>query len=383
MEDQNYILEADPTKYKILIVDDVVSNIMLLQALLKTKAYRVITAGNGREALEKVAAERPDLILLDVMMPGMSGFEVSQQLKSSPEHRDIPIIFLTALNSHEDIVKGFQLGANDFVSKPFNKNELMIRISHQVSLIEAKRIIQKQNEELRSTIVGRDKLYSVIAHDLRGPLGTIKMILNMMVTTLEGKCVEPEMFEMLNIANKTTEEVFTLLDNLLKWTKSQLGRLNVALQEVNIEDIVCDGIELFKTTAEMKNIAMEFVPGDPCAIFADSDMIKTVLRNLISNAVKFSNPGDKITIALDKSPENSVVVSVRDYGCGIKEEDQGKLLKTDTHFSTFGTNSEEGSGLGLLLCSDFVRKNGGELWFESREGEGSVFYFSVPKSQLQ
>lgn len=382
MEHQNFTIEIDSSNYKILIVDDVMSNVILLKALLKTKSYQVITACNGMEALEKVASELPDLILLDVMMPGMSGYEVSQKLQSSPEHHKIPIIFLTALNSHDDIVKGFKLGANDFITKPFNKNELLIRISHQISLIAAKRLIIKQTEELRSIIIGRDKLYSVIAHDLRGPLGTIKMILNMMISSLDGDKMEPELFEMLSIANRTTEEVFTLLDNLLKWTKSQLGRLKVATQMFNISDAVRDGIEVFATIAEMKNIRLVFHDDVQCNILVDIDMIKTVFRNLLSNAIKFSNDGSEIVIQIDTTQPDRVVVSIRDQGCGIKEEDKQKLLCADTHYSTFGTNNEEGSGLGLLLCSDFVTKNGGELWFESEYGKGSTFFFSTPKSKL-
>lgn len=381
MENLQFRIDSDPADYKILVVDDVISNILLLQALLKSEKYQVITANGGQEAIDKTISEVPDLILLDVMMPGLSGFDVSQHLKASAEYKDIPIIFLTALNSHEDIVKGFQLGANDFVTKPFNKNELLIRISHQISLIAAKRIIVKQTEELRNIIVGRDKLYSVIAHDLRGPLGSIKMVLNLVNNnTGEGK-FDPEMFEMLKLANQTTEEVFSLLDNLLKWTKSQLGKLQVATQTLDISDILHDGIEIFKTTAELKKISLE-CHTESCMVLADADMIKTVVRNLLSNALKFSNEDGTILISTETNDEDLLTVSVKDSGCGIKAADKDKLLRTDTHFSTFGTNNEEGSGLGLLLCQDFCIKNGGTLWFDSVEGEGSTFSFSIPKAKL-
>lgn len=381
MENKNYAIDFDPAEYKILIVDDIESNVFLLRALLKPRGYKFVTAFNGQEALDKVDAEKPDLILLDVMMPGMSGYEVAEKLQQSPEHHEIPILFITALNSHDEIVKGFRLGANDFISKPFNNDELLIRINHQISLIEAKRIILKQTEELRSIIVGRDKLYSVIAHDLRGPLGTIKMILNVLITSLGKMQIDAEMLDMLSVANKTTEDVFSLLDNLLKWTKSQLGKLNVASQVFDIRDITGDAIEVFRTMAEMKGISIEFPAPTSCNVVIDPDMIKTVLRNLISNALKFSEKGATVDINIDaESDPDMAVVSVRDHGCGIPEEGKAKLLRTDTHYSTFGTQSEEGAGLGLLLCDDFVRKNGGKLWFESREGEGSTFFISLPKA---
>lgn len=391
MKNQSIQLEVDPTNYKILVVDDVISNILLLKALLKSDNYQIITAEDGKQALEKVASEMPDLILLDVMMPGLSGFEVSGRLKSSEKYRDIPIIFLTALNSHDDIVKGFELGANDFITKPFNKNELKIRIRHQVSLIEAKRIILKQTDELRSIIMGRDKLYSVIAHDLRGPLGSIKMILNLVLNTVGSKncgsklddnaTIDQSIFDMLRMANQTTEETFGLLDNLLKWTKSQLGRLNVAFQDSNISDIINDGIEIFTTSAELKNIKIVFEKRVPAIVTIDNDMIKTVMRNLLSNAIKFSNKGGTISISVNVNDPDFVVVSVKDNGCGIKDDDKAKLFDVKTHYSTFGTDNEEGSGLGLLLCLDFVNKNGGKLWLDSVEGEGSTFSFSLPKSK--
>lgn len=382
MTTQQLNLDINPADYKILVVDDVESNVMLLRALLKTEHYNVISADGGEQALETIASEHPDLILLDIMMPGLSGFDVSQRLKSSAEYCDIPIIFLTALNGYDDIVRGFQLGGNDFITKPFNKNELKVRIKHQISLLAAKRLIIKQTEELRSIIMGRDKLYSVIAHDLRGPLGSIKMILNLMLCSVDGKAIGQDMLDMLRMANQTTEDVFTLLDNLLKWTKSQIGRLNVAYQTLDIADILSDGIEIFATTAELKGIKFVFEP-KTCSVCVDNDMVKTVVRNLLSNAIKFSNKGDSIFINIDDSDADFVTVSIQDTGCGIKAENQSKLLVIDTHFSTFGTNNEEGSGLGLLLCADFVEKNGGRLWFDSVEDEGSTFSFTLPKNRAQ
>lgn len=371
-------MKVIPQEYKILIVDDVLSNVLLLKVLLTGEKYTIVTANNGKQALEQVEKEKPDLILLDVMMPDINGFEVAKILKSQSETSEIPIIFLTALNSTPDIVKGFQTGGNDFISKPFNKEELLIRVKHQISLIAAKRFIVAQTEELRKTIIGRDKLYSVIAHDLRSPMGSIKMVLNMLTMSLPKEVIGEEMFDLLNTANQTTEEVFGLLDNLLKWTKSQIGRLNVVYQDYNIVEMIEGIIEIFTMLGELKQIKIRFIDHeDKFFVRADIDMIKTVLRNLISNAIKFSHDHSEIWIDLTVADGNAVV-SVKDFGCGMDEDQQKKLLHTDTHFSTFGTNNEEGSGLGLLLCVDFVEKNGGRLWFESTKGEGSTFYFTVP-----
>lgn len=370
-------MEINPSEYKILIVDDVMSNVLLLKVLLTNEKFAIATASNGRQALEQVEKENPDLVLLDVMMPDMSGFEVAQHLKSNPNTADIPIIFLTALNSTADIVKGFQVGANDFISKPFNKEELIIRVTHQISLVAAKQLILSKTEELQHTIARCDKLYSVIAHDLRSPMGSIKMVLNMLILNLPSEKIGAEMYELLTMANQTTEDVFSLLDNLLKWTKSQIGKLNVVYQDVDLVEVTDGVIEIFSMVASLKKIRIREMKPEKMMVNADIDMLKTVVRNLLSNAIKFSKENSEVLVKMEEV-DGMAVVSVQDYGCGISEEGQKKLLHTDTHFSTFGTNNEEGSGLGLLLCKDFVVKNGGKLWFTSKEGEGSIFSFSIP-----
>lgn len=371
-------MQINPSEFKLLVVDDVQTNVLLLKALLGKEGYCILIANNGQEALDIVPQQRPDLILLDVMMPGMDGFEVAERLKGNEELKDIPIIFLTALDDTQSIVNGFKLGASDFISKPFRKEELMIRIKHQLSLVEARRIIEAQTDELRKTIDGRDKMYSVIAHDLRSPMASMKMLLNTIMMSVDREKLDPDLYDMLEMSNKTSEEVFILLDNLLKWTKSQLGRLTVLPQELDIAALVDGVVEVMRPVADIKNIKLVRLGSGSFVVHVDIEMIKSVIRNLLSNAVKFSHPGAAIEIELKKEGKD-VVVAVIDHGKGIKKEDQPKLLHDATHFTTFGTGSEEGSGLGLLLCRDFVQKNQGRLWFESEENVGSVFRFSLPE----
>lgn|SRR5574344_428413 len=366
--------------YKVLIVDDVMSNVLLLKILLTNEKFQVCTANNGTQCIEVANKEIPDLILLDVMMPDMSGFETATKLKEKPETADIPIIFLTALNSPSDLVKGFQVGANDYITKPFNKEELVIRVMHQISLVAAKRIISQQNDELKKTLIGRDKLYSVIAHDLRSPMSSVKIVLNMLTMTIPKETIGEEMFELLNQANQQTEEVFALLDNLLKWTKSQVGKLNVVFQDFDVQDLIPGVIEIFNMVAGMKDIKLVYTDNERLMVHADVDMIKTIVRNFLSNAIKFSEKGSSIEISTCKE-NNFARISVRDHGRGISEENQKKLFHAETHFTTYGTSNEEGSGLGLLLCKDFAVKNGGDITLESVEGEGSTFSILVPLTQ--
>ena len=383
-------MKINPAEYKILVVDDVQSNVLLLKALLGRERFGIVYAMSGMEALEKVKSEHPDLILLDVMMPDMDGFEVAGHLKVEPEYAEIPIIFLTALNDSASVVRGFQLGANDFISKPFRREELLIRVEHQLSLVDARRIILRQTEELRKTIAGRDKLYSVIAHDLRSPMASIKMLCNTIMMSIDQQTVPADVFEMLEMTNRTAEEVFSLLDNLLEWTKSQLGKLSNVPQTIDMVGLIDGVIEVFKPIAGSKSISLKLDSAvESVHVTVDIEMIKSVVRNLISNAIKFSHKDTTVVIRVkvqDVEDENKteegnnkeVLVTVSDSGCGIKKEDQEKLLNEATHFTTFGTDSEEGSGLGLLLCKDFVSKNHGRLWFTSEEGVGSNFNFTIP-----
>ena len=362
--------------YKILIVDDVVSNVLLLKILLTNEKFQVCTANNGRTCIEVTKKEHPDLILLDVMMPDMNGFDTATVLKRDEETKDIPIIFLTALNTPQDLVHGFQVGASDFLTKPFNKEELVMRVTQQISLVAAKRIIEKQNAELKATLSNRDKMYSVIAHDLRSPMASIRMVLNLVVQSASAETVGPELYMLLDQANRESEEVHDLLDNLLKWTKSQTGRLNVVLQDLDLNDIVPGVVEIFDVIAQTKHITLELKKTDaPLKVTADNDMLKTVLRNFMSNAVKFSP--DNSTIQIIMANEGDFArVSVKDQGVGIAADRLSSIFhKGET---TYGTGGEEGSGLGLQLCQDFARKNGGDCYVESVEGEGSTFSFTVP-----
>ena len=283
-------MQINPAEFKLLVVDDVQTNVLLLKALLGKEGYGILVANNGQEALEVIRNENPDLILLDVMMPGMDGFEVAERLKSEEFRCEIPIIFLTALDDTQSIVNGFKLGVGDFISKPFRKEELMVRIKHQLSLVAARRIIEEKNEELRKTIAGRDKMYSVIAHDLRSPMASMKMLLNTIMMSVEKDKIDPDIFDMLEMSNKTSEEVFSLLDNLLKWTKSQLGKLTVIPQKLDISGLADGVVEVMNSVAEVKHIKLIRTDHESFFVYVDIEMIKSILRNLISNAVKFSNP---------------------------------------------------------------------------------------------
>lgn len=380
-------IHIDNSEYKILVVDDVPSNITLLTILLKHEKFSVISANGGLDALRKVESEKPDLILLDIMMPDLDGYEVVAKIREMDfPMNDTPVIFLSALNASSEIVKGFKYGGNDFISKPFSKEELMIRVNHQISLIAAKKTILRQTESLKKTMKSRDRMYSVIAHDLRSPLGSIKMMLNILFVSLDEGKIGKDMYEMLSLSNQTTEETFNLLDNLLKWTKSQINKLNVVYQDLNLYEELKGIVSFSDNIAQPKGISVVMGNEKECGAFGDKDMIATITRNLLSNAIKFSYKGGVITVNYeDGKDENEgfAVVSVADQGCGMDESAQSSLLQDGSTFTTYGTANEEGSGLGLILCRDFATKMGGKLWLKSKKGVGTTFYFTIPKDDTK
>jgi two-component system sensor histidine kinase/response regulator len=371
-------MDIKPSDFTVLIVDDVDANVLLLKLMLSKAGYKTLTAYNGKDALHVITKSTPDLILLDIMMPVMDGHEVAERLKKMPDKKDIPVIFLSALNSPEDIVKGFKNGAADYVSKPFNKDELLIRVKHQLSLVSAKRMIEKQKEELQKTVEARDKLYSLIAHDLRSPVGSLRMVMNALSMSVDRDRLEEDMYEILMMGNRLAEDTFVLLDNLLKWTKSQTGRLKTVFQDnVEVFSLIKGELEVAEVVAELKQINISLEGKTDARARIDQDMIKTVLRNLVNNAIKFSERGSEVKVVVKDDGER-ILISVIDSGTGIKHEDLNKLFKTNIHISSYGTEKEEGSGLGLLLCKEFISRNNGTIWFDSEEGKGSTFSFDIP-----
>jgi len=358
--------------FTILVVDDVATNVMLVQAILRKEGYSILTTDSGAKALRIVSEKHPNLILLDIMMPEMDGYEVLQHLKGNPDTKDIPVIIMSALSDMQSIVKGYQLGALEYVTKPFQRDELVKRVSHRYELFSVNLI----KEELESTIKSRDTLYSVIAHDLRSPIGSLKMMNNAILMMVDKRQVSTEVLEMLQMMNKTTEELFLLLDNLLKWVRNRLNRQSIDIKKNNITGLVNSVIDIMKPIAVQKNITIKRVELDAELIGSvDADMFSTVARNIISNAIKFTRKDGLVEVSVE-TKDNFVILKVKDNGVGIKAEDQPKLLKEDTHFTSYGTNNEKGSGLGLMLCKDFVEMHNGKIWFESIDQQGTTFFAS-------
>ncbi len=369
----------NPSDYTILIVDDNQTNIILLQAILKRAKYNTVSATNGTDALRIMQEMHPDLVLLDIMMPEMDGYEVARRKDEIEDIQSIPFLFVTALSDTNSMVKGFKAGCSDFITKPFNTEEILIRIHHQIINVENRRIINSKNEELKSLIRNRDKLYAVVAHDLRSPLGTIKSVLDILDENLNSEIIGFELYDLLHATTESADELFGLLENLLFWTRTQMGKLIFQPKEIKITDAVTDAIKATSSMSNIHRIDISYSDNTGNAtVLADKNMITTVIRNILVNAIKFSDEDSSIEIET-KIVDNQLSCSITDHGCGMDDEVK-QALQQQISITTTGKHQEEGTGLGLTLCREFIRAHNGNLSFESEMNVGTTFTFTIPLS---
>jgi len=363
-------------KYLILLVDDIPKNLQLLGSFLSEELNAELSfATSGKEALDVVNHAMPDLILLDIMMPGMDGYEVCRILQSDDSTSLIPVIFLTAKVETEDIVKGFQTGAVDYITKPFNKHELIARVKTHLK-------IKQLQDDLRAAIQTKDKFFSIIAHDLKGPIGSFLQFTQMLATPARMSDEGKE--RLIASMQETSKTTYNLLENLLYWSRAQTGRLQLEPQEISVHKLVQENFELLRSQSETKKIKLINKCGKKTKVIADENTLRTVLRNLLSNAIKYTASKGKVTVSdtttEGKNGESRVTLSVTDTGIGIPEKKINTLFRIDESYSTPGTADEQGTGLGLIVCKEFVEKNRGILSAESREGEGTTFRVTLPTS---
>lgn len=357
-------------KFKVLIVDDVLKNIQLAGSILQKEGYHISFANKGDTALNLTKTNDFDLILLDIMMPDMDGFEVCDRLKQRSETRDIPIIFLTAKTSTESTIKGFEVGAVDYVTKPFNEKELLARVRTHLDLREA----QKNLREANAT---KDKFFSIIAHDLKNPFNALLGLSKLLLQNFDIFDDEKKMHFIQGIF-QSSEQGYKLLENLLDWSRMQTGKINWTPSEIDLCTYAFENISLLKTGAENKNISLYSDISKDTIIYADANMVTMIIRNLVSNAIKFTHEGGEVKIS-SETKGNEEEITISDTGVGIRPETIEKLFRIDNHHSTLGTANEQGTGLGLILCREFIEKNGGKIWIESEVGKGSEFKFTLPK----
>jgi len=395
------------SEVSILIVDDKPDNLRLLAGLLSKQDYIVRPAASGFQALTAVTEELPDVILLDVNMPEMDGYEVCKHLKADERTRDIPVIFVSALGEIRNKVKGFQVGGVDYITKPFQAEEVLARVHTHVALRRLQQNLEDKNTHLEQEIVRReqaeeelrvlndhlqettqqlqeanaskDTFFSIIAHDLRDPLTGLIRLTEALVQDLEHNG-QDRFRTLVSRLHKDSTTVYALLMNLLEWSRLQRGLMEYEPETIPLATIVGLDMDLLRAHAEHKQITLKNQISDGTTVYADLKMIDTVIRNLLSNAVKFTESGGTIEVSAQPQ-ENTVEISISDTGIGMDQTCLDNLFRIDAKCSRRGAADEKGTGLGLILCKEFVEKNGGTIQVESEVNKGSRFIVSLPHTR--
>ena len=395
-------------KATILVIDDNTTNLNILLDYLNELSYRVLIAPSGEQALQRLQYARPDVILLDIMMPGIDGFETCRRLKADDTTKDIPVIFMTALTETVDKVRGFSVGGVDYITKPFQHEEVLARVKTHLTIRKLQQELRQQNEtleryaemlaqkndelkaknaeldeknsQLNLLNADKDKFFSIIAHDLRNPIGALRELPQLIAENLDNYSKD-ELRRLIAMQRDAARNLFELLENLLTWSRMQRGLIDFNPEPIQISALVQRSIALLMPSAAQKTITLTQAVNPSLLGMADHKMVDAVVRNLISNAIKFTNQGGTIEVS-GKDDGAFMTIAVKDNGVGIGEKFLPKLFRIDEQYRRTGTANERGTGLGLILCKEFVERNGGEIRVESEVGNGSTFSFTLPKIAL-
>lgn len=358
----------------VLIVDDVPRNLQLLRGILAPRHFEVMLAASGEAALASVVVRRPDLILLDLMMPGTDGIEVCRRLKADPNTADIPVVFLTAANESEVAASAIRLGAVDYITKPFNTAELVARVRTHVAL-------KRTRDELHRIIVQKNELMSAVAHDLKNPVSAVRF--SALLLRDQGLVPPDPRAELV-------EEIVDSCDGVLKFIEE---RLELSARAARLEYIVAVPLDLIDAiqvvlsqnlpAATKKNIelAVEFPESGEIRILGDHEAVTRTLNNLVSNAVKFSPSKRRVVMRVrPDDPPGQVRTEICDQGPGLTEEDRRQLFTPYRRLSARPTAGESSTGLGLSIARELVEKMNGTIGYDTLPDGGACFWIRLPSA---
>jgi two-component system sensor histidine kinase/response regulator len=363
----------------VLIVDDITKNLQVVGTILRQAGYAVTPATSGAEALDGLREHLPDLILLDLMMPEMDGLEVCRRLKTDPLTQPIPVIFLTASNEMEHLVRGFEVGAVDYVTKPFNPPELLARVRTHLELKHARDTIVRYGQELSRLNEEKNEFMGIAAHDLRSPLNAVKGYSEMV---LEDPALARENAELIKRIQVAAARMVEMVQNLLDANRIERGEMKLNLAPTDLVPALHSVVETQRPHAAAKQQTLH-LDSESAALVVHLDPIVTVqiLENLVSNAVKYSPRGNDIFVRL-KRHAPGVRVEVQDQGPGLSAEDQKKLFGKFARLSAKPTGGEHSTGLGLSIVKKMVEAMNGKVWCESELGRGATFIVEFATTSL-
>jgi len=377
-------LGSNYSKSKILLVDDTEANLSLLTSFLDREGYGIITAPNGKEALQKAKDKNPDLIMLDIMMPEMNGYEVCKKLKADEITHRIPVIFWSSLTDIYNKLKAFQVGGVDYITKPFDKDEVLARIALHIRLKQfqeekEERIKVLRERELELTKLNRqkDELMRIVSHDIKNPLTGIIGVVNVLLESDDIK--QEEARQMLQMIESSSNELLDLVMEILDKNMLRREDQKLELKEVDLVEVLDEVISINAPNAKLKRIGLYLKSNiESCFICVDVRKIKQIFNNLVINALKFTPSKGRVSIHIDKTEHSTVLCKVIDSGIGIPEDIIGQLFTEEDETTTVGTGGEIGTGLGLDLVQYFVELHKGKVWVESEVNVGTTFFIELP-----
>jgi two-component system, sensor histidine kinase and response regulator len=360
----------------VIVVDDTPANLQLLTGMLKERGYKVRPVPSGKLALQATKNDPPDLILLDIMMPEMDGYEVCERLKADEKLREIPVIFISALNETMDKVRAFGVGGVDYVTKPFQFEEVAARVSTHLELQRQRRKLKENYERLRRLEELRDNLVHMIVHDLRSPLTGISGFLDLALV-LEKETLTEDGLEYLQTAKRSTTAVIDMVSAVLDVSKMEAGEMKLHLAECDLVRMVVDLMSGMQSLKEGREMVLDAPPA-PVTVVADGDLILRVIQNLLGNALKFTPSGGRIRLSIEPD-EDRVCVRVQDNGPGIPPEYQVRIFEKFGQVEARANRQKYSTGLGLTFCKLAVEAHGGSIGVKSEVDKGSTFWFVLPK----
>ncbi len=391
------IEKNDGKSFSILIIDDESKNIQLLANLLIEQKFEVEFATSGNKALEWIGPCNFDLILLDIMMPDMDGFEVCTRFKQAPETKDIPIIFLTAKGEKEDLVKGFELGAVDYITKPFNPIELLARVNTHLHLKHSVEKLQTAAKELKATAdelqkakevaesakesaeyanLAKSEFLANMSHEIRTPLNAIVGFSEL----LESSITDKKHKRYLEAIKTSGKNLFTLINDILDLSKIEAGKIELQYTPTNPRMILNEIQEIYKLNIDRKNLqfVIDIDEHLPSTLLLDETRYRQVLLNLVGNAVKFTDNG-YIKLSVNQTYKTDfqniidLIISVEDTGIGIPEKEQKNIFAAFQQQASQSFSQFDGTGLGLSISKRLVEMMNGRISVKSKVGQGSTF----------
>ena len=359
---------------QVMVVDDTPENLRLLDRLLRERNYKVRTFLGAEQALRAASRDPPDLFLLDVAMPGMDGFELCARLKAEPDLSEIPVIFISALQATEDKVRAFRAGGVDYVTKPFEVEEVEARLKTHLALRDALKRLENSLARLQELEHLRDGLVHMIVHDMRSPLTGVLGNLDLLKWELRGK-VDPECLGIIDDAMGEADRLERMANDLLDVSRSESGSMPVHIEECDVGDVVAAAALNVSAHESKRRLHLE-IPS-PLRARCDTDLVRRVVENLVSNGFRYTPTGQTLRVAASAT-EDDVCVTVEDQGPGIAPELVESIFDKFASLERTKRSRHRGIGLSLTFCKLAVEALGGQIGVDSKPERGASFWFTLP-----